>query len=272
MDIKTAAYHVVDLTPGRRMMINMLSLGEPKHSMVGLLEVDVTVPRQLITRYKEIHAETISFTGFLALCLGHAIEENKDVHAYLKGSKRLVVFDDVDVGIMVEHKAGEKRGLMGHVIRGANHRTIQEINAEIRSVQSAPLPPNRGLPNWFRTAMLLPGPFYKVFRAFIRWATRQDPTILTSMGGTVSITSVGMFGEGHSGWGLYPVSEPIGLVVGSIAQKPGVVDGRIEPREILHLTMMLDHDVIDGAPAARFVRRLVELIESGYGLSVIASQ
>jgi hypothetical protein len=27
-----------------------------------------------------------------------------------------------------------------------------------------------------------------------------------------------------------------------------------------------DHDVIDGAPAARFTRRLVELIESGYGL------
>jgi hypothetical protein len=29
---------------------------------------------------------------------------------------------------------------------------------------------------------------------------------------------------------------------------------------------MFDHDVIDGAPATRFTRRLVELIESGYGL------
>jgi hypothetical protein len=29
---------------------------------------------------------------------------------------------------------------------------------------------------------------------------------------------------------------------------------------------MVDHDVSDGAPAARFTRRLVELIESGYGL------
>jgi hypothetical protein len=44
------------------------------------------------------------------------------------------------------------------------------------------------------------------------------------------------------------------------------VDGRIEPREILNLTVGFDHDVIDGAPAARFARRLVELIESGYGL------
>ncbi|NTU81392.1 MAG: 2-oxo acid dehydrogenase subunit E2 [Chloroflexales bacterium] len=32
------------------------------------------------------------------------------------------------------------------------------------------------------------------------------------------------------------------------------------------MTVVFDHDVIDGAPAARFTRRLVELIESGYGL------
>jgi pyruvate/2-oxoglutarate dehydrogenase complex dihydrolipoamide acyltransferase (E2) component len=37
-------------------------------------------------------------------------------------------------------------------------------------------------------------------------------------------------------------------------------------RQILHLTLVFDHDVIDGAPAARFTKRLVELIESGYGL------
>lgn len=56
------------------------------------------------------------------------------------------------------------------------------------------------------------------------------------------------------------------LVVGSIALKPAVVANRIEPREILNLTVVSDHDVIDGSPATRFVRRLVGLIESGYGL------
>jgi pyruvate/2-oxoglutarate dehydrogenase complex dihydrolipoamide acyltransferase (E2) component len=44
------------------------------------------------------------------------------------------------------------------------------------------------------------------------------------------------------------------------------VEGRIEPREILSLTLVFDHDLIDEAPAARFARRLVELIESGDGL------
>jgi pyruvate/2-oxoglutarate dehydrogenase complex dihydrolipoamide acyltransferase (E2) component len=262
----TLAYHVVDLPPGRRVMINMLNLAQEKHSMYGLLEVDVTIPRRIIAEHKRRTGETLSFTGFLVCCLGRAVEENKEVQAYLKGRKQLVMFDDVHVGIMVEHKAGEKRGLMGHVIKRANRKTFREIHDEIRTVQSTPLPPTRGLPPWFKTAMLLPQPLYRLVRAFIRWAGRRDPTIITSMGGTVSISSVGMFGEGHSGWGIFPASEVLGLVVGSIALKPAVVEGRVEPREILHLTVMFDHDVIDGAPAARFVRRLVELVERGYGL------
>jgi pyruvate/2-oxoglutarate dehydrogenase complex dihydrolipoamide acyltransferase (E2) component len=48
--------------------------------------------------------------------------------------------------------------------------------------------------------------------------------------------------------------------------KTGSRGREIEPREILNLTVMFDHDIVDGAPAARFMRRLVELIESGYGL------
>jgi hypothetical protein len=81
-----------------------------------------------------------------------------------------------------------------------------------------------------------------------------------------------MFGEGHSGWGIFPVTQVLGLVVGSIAWKPAVVEGRIEPREILHLTVTFDHDVVDGAPATRFTRRLIELIESGYGLTEVGAQ
>lgn len=266
MNENVGPYRVIDLTPGRRVVINMLNLAEPKHSMIALLEVDVTLPRQLIAEHKQRTGETLSFTGFLTLCLGRAVDENREVQVYLKGRKQLVLFDDVDVGIMVEHKAGEKRALMGHVIRAANRKTYREIHDEIRSVQAAPLPPNRGLPTWFRNAMLLPWPLSNLFRSFLRWNGRRDPTFVTSMGGTVSITSVGMFGEGHSGWGIYPATEVLGLVVGSIALKPAVVQGRVEPREILHLTVMFDHDVIDGAPATRFVRCLVELVESAYGL------
>jgi pyruvate/2-oxoglutarate dehydrogenase complex dihydrolipoamide acyltransferase (E2) component len=266
MNRKIGPYHVVNLTPGRRVWINTLDLSWPQHSIYGLLEVDVTVARRFIADHQARTGETLSFTGFLVYCLARAVDEDKAVQAYLKGHKQLVMFDDVDVGLMVEHKEGDKRALMGHVIRRANHKTFHEIHDEIRAVQSAPAPPGRGMPSWFRSAMLLPWPLSSLFKALLGSAMRHDPTIQVSMGGTVTVSSVGMFGGGHSGWGLTPTPESLALVVGGTAWKPAIVEGRIEPREILNLTVMFDHDVIDGAPATRFTRRLVELIESGYGL------
>jgi len=56
------------------------------------------------------------------------------------------------------------------------------------------------------------------------------------------------------------------VALGGIVEKPGVVDGCIAIREYLDLTLLFDHDVIDGAPAARFTARFQELIESAYGL------
>jgi hypothetical protein len=266
MNDKLGPYHVVDLAPGRRVWVNTLDMSWPKHCVYGLLEVDVTVARQFIAEHKARTGETLSFTGFLTHCLARAVDEDKAVQAYLKGHKKLVMFDEVDVGLMVEHKDGEKRALMGHVIRGANHKTYREIHDEIRTVQSEPVPPGRGMPGWFRSAMLLPWPLSGLFQALFGIAMRHDPTIQVEMGGTVAITSVGMFGGGHSGWGLTPTPESLALVVGGTARKPVVVGEQIEPREILNLTVMFNHDVIDGAPATRFTRRLVELIESAYGL------
>ena len=75
-----------------------------------------------------------------------------------------------------------------------------------------------------------------------------------------------MFGKG-GGWGIPTASlHSLFLTLGGISEKPGVVNGHIAIREYLHLTVDLNHDSIDGAPAARFVTRLKELIESGFGL------
>ena len=159
---------------------------------------------------------------------------------------------------------------MGHVVWHANKKAYREIHDEIRAVQSATLPQTRGMPSWFRSAMGLPWPLSRMFMALLRWNRRRDPLMFVSMGGTVAITSVGLFGGGHSGWGLTPTPQPLGLVLGGIAWKPAVVDGRVEPREILHLTVVFDHDVVDGSPAARFTRRLVEFVEAGCGLEEVA--
>jgi 2-oxoacid dehydrogenases acyltransferase (catalytic domain) len=56
--------------------------------------------------------------------------------------------------------------------------------------------------------------------------------------------------------------------VGGIGEKQTLVDGRPVVREYLNLTISIDHDLVDGAPAARFTKRLKDLIESGYGLEL----
>jgi hypothetical protein len=266
MNDQLGPYQVVNLAPGRRIWINVLHFGRAKSFMYGLLEVDVTVARQIIAEHKARTGETLSFTGFLTICVARTVDEDKSVQAHLKGRKQLVLFDDVHVGLMIERKLGEKHTLMGHVVRRANRKTFREIHDEIRAAQNEPLPANRGMPNWLRTGMLLPWPLSRVFSGLLSLVMNRDPTLGVAMAGTVAVTAVGMFGEGHSGWGLFPITGVLGLIVGSIAWKPGIVEGRVEPREILHLTVMFDHDIVDGGPAARFTHRLVELIESGYGL------
>ena len=265
MKEKPGNYHVIDLPAARRDTPNFLDLIWWKHWVYGLLEVDVTLARQFIEEHKTQTGEALSFTGYLAFCLARAVDEDKAVQAYLKGRKQLVVFDDVDVGLTVERQMGGKRAPAGHVIRRANHKTYLEIHQEIRSVQTQPAPRSKGLPPWFRFFLSLPWPFPKLFGALIKAANRRDPTVTVAIGGTVGVTSVGMFGH-SGGWGLVPFAQSLGLVVGGIARKPAVVEDRIEPREMLSLTVVFDHDIVDGAPAARFGRRLVELIESGYGL------
>lgn len=271
MNLETGPSRTVNLSSGRRAVINALDLVAPKHYMYGLLEVDVTYPRQLITEQQVRTGETLSLTGYVVYCLARAVDVHKEVQAYLKGRKQLVMFDDVSVGVMVEHHHGDKTTLRGHVIQGANHKTFLEIHQEIRSVQGGPLPPGRGVPTWFSSALLLPWPLSSVAKSLMRMAMRYNPAIRVSAAGTVFVSSVGMFGKGHSGWGITTTPHSLSLVMGSINRKPAVIEERIEPREILNLTVLFDHDVVDGAPATRFVRRLVELIESGNGLDEIVN-
>ena len=120
--------------------------------MYGLLEVDVTVARQFIAAHKARTGETLSFTGYLAFCLARAVDEEKGVQAYRKGRKQLVLFDDVNVGLMVERKSGGEGALIGYVVRGANRKTYPEIHQEIRSAQATTGLPKRtrGHPVLFR--------------------------------------------------------------------------------------------------------------------------
>ena len=226
----------------------------------GLLEVDVTRARAVLRDHKAKTGESLSFTAFLTACLGKAVDEQKSVQALRKGSKRLIVFDDVDVYTPIEHEAAGQKQIMPHIVRAANRKTFREIHHEIRAAQAADVEQVLKGPRFLPTVLFAPSIwlFWRLGRAFPRF---QKQSV-----GTVGITAVGMFGKG-AGWGIPPpIPTPLMLTVGGIGEKQVVVDGHIAVREYLCLTISVDHDIVDGAPAARFTERLKELIESGYGL------
>ena len=108
MSQKIESYQVIDFPAERRAMPAFLDLKSGRHVMYALLEVDVTVARKFIEDHKAQTGVQLSFTGYLAFCLARAVDENKVVQACRKGSKQLIVFDEVDVGIMIERKQGER--------------------------------------------------------------------------------------------------------------------------------------------------------------------
>lgn len=257
MKQNNADYQVVLYPKMRRMEAAMLRSAQRTPMIHGLIEVDVTRARAHLREYQAKTGEHLSFTAFLATCLGKAVDEHKAVQASRKGSKHLILFEDVDVFTWIERDVAGQKEIMPHIIRAANRKTFREIHHEIRAAQVQDVA--KALKR-YQVFQFLP---IWLFR-FLLWMLGRYPQVLKKYSGTVGITALGMFGKG-AGWGI-PIAEALMITVGGIGEKPGVVDGQIAIREYLSLTISFNHDIVDGAPAARFTERLKELIESGFGL------
>jgi pyruvate/2-oxoglutarate dehydrogenase complex dihydrolipoamide acyltransferase (E2) component len=107
------------------------------------------------------------------------------------------------------------------------------------------------------------------FVRMIYWrGFRTDPFRVKRVMGTAGITSVGMFARASGGWPISVGTHTVDLAFGGIARKPGVVGDVIAIRKYLQFSIYFDHEIIDGAPAARFASRLVELMENAFSLTV----
>lgn len=251
---------IVPFPTGRNIVIDAGRLGTPRHIIYGLLEFDITGARQAIRQHKAETGESLSFTAFIVTCLGKAIASQPSVQAYRDWRNRLFLFSDVDVVIMIET---EKDGVaLPHIVRGANRKSFRQIHDEIRAVQAKPVrsEQKRGLAQWGARAP-------RFVRDLFYWGLRKNPRLFKKHAGTVVVTAVGMFGKG-GGWGIgFLPMHTLGLTLGGIAQKPALENGQIVAREYLSVTLSFDHDIVDGAPAARFTEQLRELVESSYGLA-----
>jgi pyruvate/2-oxoglutarate dehydrogenase complex dihydrolipoamide acyltransferase (E2) component len=265
----------------RTLIIESGTLAKRKHTISGLLEFDVTQVRAHIAAHRAATGETLSFTAYLIAALGQAVAAHPVVHSYRNLRGQLITFDDVDILTYIEIDLNGAKFPLGYILRGANRKSWRELHDELRAAQANPdKTPNAGhlaSVQWF---VRLPG---FVRRLAFRLINRM-PHQWKLMTGTVFLTSVGMFGGGGgsstvsanesgsgvtssrsstSGWGLGFSAHTLGVTVGGISQQPRVVNGAITIREVLNVTVDFDHDVVDGAPAARFVAEFKRLVEGG---------
>jgi pyruvate/2-oxoglutarate dehydrogenase complex dihydrolipoamide acyltransferase (E2) component len=259
-DSRPARYSVTPFPRERWLMVDGGRIGRQKHLIHGLVEFDVTEPRAILREHKRQTGESVSFTAYVAHCLGKAVGEHKQLHAYRNWRSQLILFDDVDVNTIFAVKTTEGRDkLMPHVLRATNQRSVRDLHEEIRAFQAGHRASGEAdTLGWF---IRLPGPL----RRALYWVILRNPPVFKSAMGTVSLTAIGMFGNG-GGWGLPVPAHSLQITLGGIAEKPGVVNHHIEIREYLSVTISLDHDVVDGAPAARFTQCFKELVEQGAGL------
>ncbi|HOY04656.1 MAG TPA: 2-oxo acid dehydrogenase subunit E2 [Saprospiraceae bacterium] len=69
-----------------------------------------------------------------------------------------------------------------------------------------------------------------------------------------------------NGWFIHKAVHPLSFGIGSVLKKAVVIDEEIKIREMLNVTVLIDHDVVDGAQMVRFLNTLTGLIESADGL------
>lgn len=209
-------YRVERLSRARRALAAGQELARKRHLMYGLVEADLTVPRQWLRVHRERTGEALSLTAYVVTCVARALAEFPDLNAFRRG-RSLVYLDEI--------------------------RAAQEASGEAIAGQ-----------RWLERVPVFAVPWLiRWMRRSIRWALRL---------GVAGVNNVGT-GTTAAGWGLGPGAGTLAVTLGGITRRPGLVGGELSEREIAQVTLTVDHDVVDGAPAARFTARLLELLAAG---------
>ncbi len=252
----------------RQFTIDIGRLAARKHYVQTLLEIDVTKARKRIRGIKRAPGAKLSFTSWIIACIGRALAEHKQVHALRKGRAKLVFFDEVDLSILVEKEVSGVPVPLPLVIRAIDKKSIAGIYDEIERAKKTTAE-NEGELVIGKRRESGPVRLYALLPGFLRllvWKLiLRNPFRVQRMMGTAVLTSVGMMGAAD-GWIVPTTIHPVCFALGSITPKSGIAKGGPAVRDYLKMTILFDHDVVDGAPAARFTARLVELLEDGYGV------
>lgn len=198
------------------------------------VEVDaaelVALRQKLLPRIETSQGVRLTYTDLLAFFLVKALAEHPLVNAAWEGGG-IRLNAAVNLGIAID----SPRGLVAPVVRGAERLSLGEIAQA---------------------------------RAALTEKARTGKLELDDLaGGTFTLSNLGIFRVDSFNAVLNPPQAAI-LAVGRIHDKVVPYQGQPTIRPAVGMTLTCDHRVIDGAGAARFLTRLVELIEEPYSFFV----
>jgi pyruvate/2-oxoglutarate dehydrogenase complex dihydrolipoamide acyltransferase (E2) component len=249
-------YRVVAGPRSRRVMAALMDVARSRRLMVALVEADVTAPRRLMAEYRSVTGESISLTAYVAACLGRAVRQHPELNSTRRG-RRLILFEEVNVVCYLEQLRGDQPVVGFQTLRAADRASVRELSTRIRAerAQGGPAP---------RLMRHLP---VALFGPTVRYLSRNARFLADA--GVIAISNVGAGSGGVPGWGFAPSATSVEVTLGGITERLALDDGEIREHEHLCLTVSIDHDLVDGAAGARFVRTLVDLVASGAALDTL---
>lgn len=244
---------------------------KPSDSKIfGMVELDVTDIEKYIAQKRKEGLKT-TLTYILTLIVGRAIRnEVPQLNTFVKRGK-IAQRKQIDGMVSVLLPGGE----MGTVrVENADQQTIQEVTNEIAlhiresrkgdendTMQSKSLLAN------------IPWPFrkwlYRIYKTVtIDWGISIPGVGLDSNSfGSYVVSNIGTVGLDTGYGSLLPSSNvSLVLILGTIQNKPAVVNGEIVPRRIMLLSATLDHRVVDGSHGGRLFRHIKYLVKNPHFL------
>jgi len=250
--------------------IDTFSIGLSRHHVSAILEFDVTDSRRRLQELRK-NGIQVSFNAWLIKIISNALLRHKEAAAYLYSKRKLIIFNDINISILVEKKIGDKKVPIPLVIEKTNSKSAYEINSEIEKAKlhklsNADIVLNRKSKRSENIYYSLPG----FLRRTVWRIMLNNPKFVYKKMGNAVITSVGMMGT-INGWFIHKSIHPISFGIGSILKKPVAIGNEIKIRDILNMTVLCDHDVLDGAPMVKLLNDLTKYIESGEGINSITA-
>lgn len=234
--------------------------GNPNDPQIyGDLEIDAGKLLEFIDDARAATGIRLSVTHMVGKAIAHALGEHPDLNVHLYGN-HFIKNPTVDIFFIVSTDAGAE--LDGVKVQRADEKPVVDIARElaeragrIRAGDDAEMGKTKKVIG--RTPRRLLGLSMKA----AAWLTTDKGMDLRKYGlprqpfGSAMVSSVGMFGIQHAYAPLSPYYRiPFLVLVGEVAEKPAVVEGKVVPRPLLTLSATMDHRYVDGFHAARLAR------------------